>query len=297
MPTLREVRQRIVSVKSTQKITKAMKMVAAAKMRRAQESIIAARPYSQKMREILQQLSSAKGESDNPFFTARPIKKVAIVIVAADRGLCGAFNSNIMKIGTQHIEKNYGEMNRAGNVQLFCVGKKSFEFFSKRNYEIGGKQVGIFNNLKYEIALSLSQELTHGFLKGEFDKVEIIYNEFKSVISQKTVVEQFLPIVPSEQNSTVKQTEGSDSYIYEPGKEQILNALLPQHLNFHIWKTLLESNASEQAARMTAMDNATTNARDLISSLQLSYNKARQGAITKELLEIVSGAEALAQAG
>ncbi|MBS4027116.1 MAG: ATP synthase F1 subunit gamma [Ignavibacteriales bacterium] len=296
MATLREVRQRIVSVKSTQKITKAMKMVAAAKMRRAQEAIIAARPYSKKMREILQQLSSVQSEG-NPYFTSRPVERVAIVVVAADRGLCGAFNSNIMKTASQHIEKKYGDLNRAGKVQLFCVGKKSFDFFSKRNYEVAGKQIGIFSSLKYETALSLSQELIQGFLNGEFDVVEVIYNEFKSIISQKTVIEQFLPIASQVEKKETKHESQSDLYIYEPDKEKILDKLIPQHLNFHTWKILLESNAAEQAARMTAMDNASTNAEDLISSLQLSYNKARQGAITKELLEIVGGAEALAQAG
>jgi F-type H+-transporting ATPase subunit gamma len=295
MATLREVRRRIVSVKSTQKITKAMKMVAAAKMRRAQDAIIAARPYSKKMKEILLHVSSQQADTSNPFFTVRPIERAALVIVSADRGLCGAFNSNLLKNATQHIEKKYGTLHRAGNLLLYCVGKKSFDFFSKRNYEIAGKQIGIFNHLQYSTALSLSEELTQGFLRGEFDSVEIIYNEFKSVISQKIVFEQFLPLVSSD--ASPQQTRSSDSYIYEPTRARILETLLPQHLNFQIWRILLESNASEQAARMTAMENATNNASDLISSLQLSYNKARQAAITKEILEIVGGAEALAQAG
>ncbi|MBM4167073.1 MAG: ATP synthase F1 subunit gamma [Ignavibacteria bacterium] len=295
MATLREVRRRIVSVKSTQKITKAMKMVAAAKMRRAQDAIIAARPYSKKMKEMLLQVSSQQAETSNPFFTVRPIERAAFVIVSADRGLCGAFNSNLIKTATQHIEKKYGAIHSAGNLLLYCVGKKSFDFFSKRNYEIAGKQIGMFNNLQFSNALSLSEELTQGFLCGEFDSVEIIYNEFKSVISQKTVFEQFLPLVPLD--ATSERSQSNDSYIYEPTKTRILDTLIPQHLNFQIWRILLESNASEQAARMTAMENATNNASDLISSLQLSYNKARQAAITKEILEIVGGAEALAQAG
>ncbi len=290
MATLREIRRRISSVKNTQKITKAMKMVAAAKMRRAQDAIISARPYAKKIKEILSQLSSFEN-STNSLFEKRNIEKIAIVIVAADRGLCGAFNSNIVRSVSQRIEKEYSELYKSKKVFLYCVGKKSFDFFSKRNYEIAGKYIGIFNSLKFGDAQEISTELIDGFLNKKFDKVEIIYNEFKSVISQKTNIEQFLPIISLENNVQ----NSNDSYIYEPKKEEILKTLIPKHLNFQIWKILLESNASEQASRMTAMENATTNARDLISSLQLTYNKARQAAITKELLEIVGGAEALSQ--
>ncbi|MEK7264144.1 MAG: ATP synthase F1 subunit gamma [Bacteroidota bacterium] len=298
MATLREIRQRISAVKNTQKITRAMKMVATAKLRRAQDGIVAARPYARKIKEILQQLSTQEKDNVNALFQAREkIEHVAIVTIASDRGLCGAFNSNIFRATAQLVEQKYVEQFKAGKVELFCVGKKSFDFFSKRNYEIAGKNVGIFNHLEFVHAQTIASELVEGFLKGEYDVVEIVYNEFKSVISQKVSVEQFLPIVPATIAGEKQEAAiPAEMYIYEPDRKKILDALIPRHLNFQIWRALLESNASEQAARMTAMENATTNAQDLISLLQLNYNKARQASITKELLEIVGGAEALAQA-
>jgi F-type H+-transporting ATPase subunit gamma len=298
MATLREIRQRIAAVKNTQKITRAMKMVATAKLRRAQDGITAARPYARKIKEILQQLSVQNSSNVNPLFQHREkIERIAIVAVASDRGLCGAFNSNIFRAIAQRIEQKYAAQYKLGKAELFCVGKKSFDFFSKRHYEIAGKYVGIFNHLAFSHAQTIATELIDSFLKGEYDVVEIVYNEFKSVISQKVSVEQFLPIVPAAIAGEKHESNiPSEMYIYEPDNKQILDALIPRHLNFQIWRALLESNASEQAARMTAMENATTNAQDLISLLQLNYNKARQASITKELLEIVGGAEALAQA-
>ena len=298
MATLREIRQRIAAVKNTQKITRAMKMVATAKLRRAQDGITAARPYARKIKEILQQLSVQNSSTVNPLFQHREkIERIAIVAVASDRGLCGTFNSNIFRAIAQRIEQKYAAQYKLGKVELFCVGKKSFDFFSKRHYEIAGKYVGIFNHLAFSHAQTIATELIDSFLKGEYDVVEIVYNEFKSVISQKVSVEQFLPIVPAAIAGEKHESNiPSEMYIYEPDNKQILDALIPRHLNFQIWRALLESNASEQAARMTAMENATTNAQDLISLLQLNYNKARQASITKELLEIVGGAEALAQA-
>jgi F-type H+-transporting ATPase subunit gamma len=297
--TLREIRRRITGVKNTQKITKAMKMVAAAKLRRAQDAIVSARPYARKMNELLRHLVTKIDPSINPLLETREIKKVALIVVTADRGLCGAFNTNIVKAAVEHINKNYRHLlDQLHAFKLVIVGKKGFDFFNKRDFELHAKHVGIFQSLDFHHARSIVQEVTEGYLKREFDKVEVVYNEFKSVIQQRIVVEQLLPIPPEE----IKKTDDLKSlsqveYIYEPSSADIINALLPKHLNFQMWRILLESNAAEQGARMTAMDNATTNASELIRDLTLSYNKARQASITKELLEIVSGAEALRKAG
>ncbi|MBP9211165.1 MAG: ATP synthase F1 subunit gamma [Bacteroidetes bacterium] len=292
MATLREIRQRISGVKSTQKITKAMKMVAAAKLRRATDAIIAARPYARKMQELLSYLSGQVDVTKYPQFEAREVKAVAIVIVTADRGLCGAFNSNIIKAAVNHIRTNYAEMNAAGKVKLICVGKKGYDFFSKREYEVIAKHVGIFSQMNFTTAKTIVAEVVDGFIKGEYDKVEVISNEFKNAVQQKLTIGQFLPVV--QQASDAKNV--SADYIFEPASDEIVSALVPKHLNFQIWRVLLDSNAAEHGARMSAMENASTNARDLIKVLQLNYNKARQASITKELLEIVAGAEALKKA-
>ncbi len=292
MATLREIRQRISGVKSTQKITKAMKMVAAAKLRRATDAIVAARPYARKMQELLSHLSGQVDVTKYPQFERREVKAVAIVVVTADRGLCGAFNSNIIKAAVNHIKTNYAEMNKAGKVKLICVGKKGYDFFSKRNYEVIGKHVGVYNQMNFATAKMIVAEVTDGFLKGEYDTVEIISNEFKNAVQQKLTIAQFLPVVPQTSGGPAHGTD----YIYEPASDEIVSALVPKHLNFQFWRVLLDSNAAEQGARMSAMENASTNARDLIKVLQLNYNKARQAAITKELLEIVGGAEALKKA-
>jgi len=293
MATLREIRQRISGVKSTQKITKAMKMVAAAKLRRATDAIIAARPYARKMQELLSYLSGQVDVTKYPQFEAREVKSVAIVIVTADRGLCGAFNSNIIKAAVNHIKTNYAEMNKAGKVKLICVGKKGFDFFSKRDYEVIGKHIGVYNQMNFNTAKTIVGEIVNGFVKGEYDKVEIISNEFKNAVQQKLTIGQFLPVV---QQQTVDKKLQSTDYIFEPTSDEIVSSLIPKHLNFQVWRVLLDSNAAEHGARMSAMENASTNARDLIKVLQLNYNKARQAAITKELLEIVAGAEALKKA-
>ncbi|MBI1803620.1 MAG: ATP synthase F1 subunit gamma [Ignavibacteriae bacterium] len=299
MATLREIRRRIGGVKSTQKITKAMKMVAAAKLRRAQDAVIAARPYARKMKELLQHLASVVDVTANPLFAVRPVNRAAIVIVTSDRGLCGAFNSNIIRAAAAHIRTKYGEMNTAGNVKLVVVGRKGSDFFSKNDYTIANKHLGIFAGLDFSRAQAIVAEVVQGYLSGEYDQVEVVYNEFKSIMQQRVVIDQLLPI-PAEdvsQSSNPKPRTFQIDYIYEPSSAEIIAALVPKHLNFQMWRILLESNAAEQGARMTAMDNATTNASDLIRDLQLSYNKARQASITKELLEIVSGAEALKAAG
>lgn len=286
MATLREIRQRISSVKSTQQITKAMKMVAAAKLRRAQENILAIRPYAYKMRDLVQHLSQQIGEESNMvLLNERKVEKVLLVVVAADRGLCGGFNSNIIKGALNRIE-SLGDT----PYEIFTVGRKTTEFFEKREYPLFNTKLNFYNHLSFEDALHISREVVSAFKSGAFDKVEVVYNEFKSAIQQNLIVEQFLPIA-------MEETEGVDKtyvdYIYEPDVETILETVLPKHLNVQLWRVLLESNAAEQGARMTAMESATENAEEIKSKLTLTYNRARQAAITTELSEIVAGADAL----
>lgn len=289
MATLRDIKQRIKGVKSTQQITKAMKMVAAAKLRRATEAIINARPYARKIQTLLSHLASNDELMNNPLFIPRDVKNVAVVVVTADRGLCGAFNTNIIREATRYIQEELQHQNISHS--LFCLGKKGSEYFSKRNYNVVQKYPGIFASLNYSVAQRLSDQLITGFLNSEFDKVILIFNEFKSIIQQKIVVEQFLPIPIEEHKKSEIHSEAN--YIYEPNQKAIFEYLIPKHLKAQLWRVLLESNAAEFAARMTAMDNATTNAKELIRTLNLKYNKERQAAITKEILEIVSGANAL----
>jgi len=292
MATLREIRQRITGVKNTQKITKAMKMVAAARLRRAQEAIISTRPYARKLGELLRHLVTKVDVNLNPLLASRDTKKVLLVVVTADRGLCGSFNSNIIKAAINHL-KTYSGL----NVKMLTVGRKGSDFFGKRNFNVTSKYPGIFNDLDFNDAREIVQEVTEGYLKGEYEKVEVIYNEFKSVIQQRIIIEQLLPIPPEEIMAKGDlHSLAQVDYIYEPSSAEIVNTILPRHLNFQVWRILLESNAAEQGARMLAMDNATENAKELIRDLTLKFNNARQASITKELLEIVSGAEALTKA-
>jgi F-type H+-transporting ATPase subunit gamma len=288
MATLRDIKNRIKGVQSTQQITKAMKMVAAAKLRRAQEAIINARPYSKKISVMMRHLITEDDIANNPFITPREVKNIALVIVSSDRGLCGAFNTNLIKETTRYI----GEELNGGNaaVHIFCVGRKGYEFFSKRSYSVIGQRSGIFSALRYDTALEITNELIQKYLDGTYDKVIIIYNEFKSIIQQKITAEQFLPVPANNEPGNEKQKQ---DYIYEPNQKYIFNYLLPKHLKAQMWRILLESNASELGAKMTAMDNATTNAAELIRTLSIKYNRERQAAITKELIEIVSGSNAL----
>ncbi|MCX6144635.1 MAG: ATP synthase F1 subunit gamma [Ignavibacteriales bacterium] len=289
MATLREIRRRITGVKNTQKITKAMKMVAASRLRRAQEAIVSARPYARKLGELLRHLVTKVDVNLNPLLVGREPRTVLLVVVTADRGLCGSFNSNIIKAAVHRLGTQ-------GDIvtQVMTIGRKSSDFFGKRKFDVVSKHSGIFSDLDFDHARSFVQEMSEGYLEGRFDKVDVIYNEFKSVIQQRIVVEQLLPI-PAEETQQSKNLRGLSQvdYIYEPSSAEIVNALVPRHLNFQMWRILLESNAAEQGARMTAMDNATENARELIRDLTLKFNNARQASITKELLEIVSGAEAL----
>jgi F-type H+-transporting ATPase subunit gamma len=290
MATLRDIKRRIKGVKSTQQITKAMKMVAAARLRKAQENIVNARPYSKKIAEVLTYLLDIEKSVTNPLLVEREVKKLALVVVTSDRGLCGSFNMNVMRYAEEMMKNDFNEMLKNDNLLLYCVGKKGYDYYSKRNYKITGSFPGIFSHLKFEFASSFIRELSSKYISGEIDKVLIVYNEFKSVIQQKTNVEQFLPIKPFKDfDEHVQFTD----YIYEPDKVEIINTLLPNHLNAQMWRVLLESYAAELGARMTAMDMATENAKELIRSLQLTYNKERQASITREIIEIVSGANAL----
>ena len=298
MATLREVRRRISSVQSTQKITKAMKMVATAKLRRAQMAAVSSRPYAKKMREMLASLAAVAADYTNELLSEREARSVAVVVVTADRGLCGGFNSNLIRAAGNFVEERYPGWMTQGRVKIFCVGKKGADFLTRRKFPVVRKYVGLFDRLAITQAHAIAADLVGGFAKGDFDRVEIVYNQFKSMTRQEIVIEQFLP-VPARalQGEPGGVSPRPVDYIYEPSKERLLEAMIPKHLNFQLWRVLLESNAAEQAARMTAMENATTNARELIQELQLQYNKARQASITKELLEIVGGAEALKQAG
>jgi F-type H+-transporting ATPase subunit gamma len=289
MATLRDIKRRIKGVQNTQQITKAMKMVAAAKLRRAQDNILNARPYAKKIFSLFNDLVTEENKNSNVFLVQREIKNVAVLVVTADRGLCGAFNTNIIKEASKFVEEE-SSVNPGISYQLYCVGKKGNDFFGKRNYNILGKNVGLFSSLKYDIALSIAQEIINNYINGKVDKVVIIYNEFKSIIQQKLVIEQYLPVPV---NNTDEKKSSDVNFIYEPDQKSVFEYLLPKHLKAQMWRILLESNASELGARMTAMDNATTNAKELIRTLQLKYNKERQAAITKEILEIVSGANAL----
>ena len=287
MATLRDIKNRIVGVKSTQKITRAMKMIATAKLRGAQQRIIGARPYANKIGEMLSRLAADDSLQTNPFFAERTVKKVCAVVVTADRGLCGAFNTNIIREATSYIKE---ELNNENSVSVFTLGKKATEYFSRRNYNIEGKIVGLFSTLEYQSTLQLYNDLVPKYLNGEIDKIVLVYNEFVSMIQQRIVRVQLLP-VPFVSDD--KEEKTSTNYIFEPDQISIFQSLIPKHLKVQIWRALLESNAAELSARMTAMDNATTNAQELIRSLNLTYNKERQAAITKEILEIVSGANAL----
>ncbi len=288
MATLRDIKTRIVGVKSTQKITKAMKMIATAKLRGAQQRIVGARPYANKIGEMLSRLAADDSLQTNKFFTARELKKVCVVVITADRGLCGAFNTNIIKEATSYINE---ELKNESIISVYAVGKKAAEYFGKRNYTFEGKVVGLFGSLEYQSTLQLYNDLIPKYLNGEVDKIILVYNEFVSMIQQKIVKVQLLPVPLIETIETEKAH--SANYIYEPDQLSIFESLIPKHLKVQIWRALLESNAAELSARMTAMDNATTNAQELIRSLNLKYNKERQAAITKEILEIVSGANAL----
>jgi len=289
MANLRVIRKRIGSVKSTQQITKAMKMVSAAKLKRAQDAIVAARPYARKMREVVQALAVRAGESAHPLLSAGEGKKLALLVVTSDRGLCGGFNSNLLRATNRFLREHAGTYER---IVLFAVGRKARDFFRRRQVEIRKEYVGILGSLSHAHASTLSGDLVGGFLSGEFDEVQIVFNEFRSAISQTVRFEKLFPIAIERKESEGPAAVEVD-YLYEPSQKEILATLLPKYVETQIFRVLLESVAGEHGARMTAMDSATNNAVDMISRLTLQMNRARQAAITKELMEIIGGAEAL----
>ncbi len=289
MATLKDIRTRIKSVKSTQQVTKAMKMVAAAKLRRAQDSAIQSRPYAAKLGEMLGSLSVKVDTSLNPLLSSREdVRKVLVVLVTSDRGLCGAFNTNIIKLAQKIITGEYGELHRNGNVELLCAGSRGYDFFRKRDYKIARAYPGVFQSLDFNVAKEIAEFASEKYLSGEYDRVVMVYNEFKSVLAPTLRSETLLPISAEGSGGS-----GKSDYLYEPSPASIIDALVPKHLNTQVWRVMLESNAAEQASRMTAMDSATENAKELLRLLNISYNRARQAAITTELSEIVAGAEAL----
>jgi F-type H+-transporting ATPase subunit gamma len=295
MPSLKEVRNRIVSVNSTQQITKAMKMVSAAKLRRATEAITQMRPYSQKLTEMIATVSAnAEGSDNNPFTTVREIKNVLVISVTSDRGLCGAFNANIGKTVISLVDEKYASQRAAGNVEIMAIGKKGGEYLARRGYNVNTKFADIYTRLSFSAVREAAEEAMQGFVDSKYDVVEVVYNQFKNVATQILTTEQMLPMVEKKDEKKVKVS--TVDYIFEPSEEEIISELTPKALKLQVYKAVLESNASEHGARMTAMDKATDNAGELIKALKLEYNRSRQAAITKEILEIVGGAEALSAA-
>jgi F-type H+-transporting ATPase subunit gamma len=298
MANLKEVRLRITSVNSTQQITKAMKMVSAAKLRRAQDAVVRMRPYAKKLREILENLSGSLDASEGgAYATARPANNILIVAITSNRGLAGAFNANIIRTVNKLILEDYSAHARENNsdnsgrsVKVFCIGKKASDTFSKSKNLYAGNHNQIYADLNFENTALIAEAIMKDFSSGKYDRVFLVYNQFKNAAVQVVQTEQMLPITPPAKTETKKQTH---DYIFEPSKEEIVLDLIPKSLKTQLYKALLDSNASEHGARMTAMSKATDNAGELIKELRLQYNKARQAAITGEILEIVGGAEAL----
>jgi F-type H+-transporting ATPase subunit gamma len=283
MANLKDIRNRIKSVKSIQKVTKAMKLVAAAKMRRAQERMEESRPYSNSLAEVIQHLLPDVDRDKLPLLDAREVKRKAYVVVSADRGLAGAFNTNLLKVAQKEIDA-FGKE----NVDLFCIGKKARDHFKRREYNIITSHVDFWADMEFNSAITIGRSIIEYFTSGKVDEIHVVYNYFINVGQQQVKSEVLLPLVYEENNGVTHDR------LYEPSKEELVLSLIPRHLNVQMWKYLLESYASEQAARMLAMENATSNSQDMIKDLTLKFNKARQAAITTEMLEIVSGAEALA---
>lgn len=288
MPSLQQTRRRIGSVKNTQKITKAMKLVSAAKLRRAQERILKARPYAQKMEALLANLGGRVSRDVHPLLAVRPIKHVDIVVVASDRGLCGPFNTQLVR---RAMELARAQQAQGRRVSLTCVGRKSRDFFRRREIPIRHTAVGVFDKLSFEHAADLAKNVMDAYLAGAVDECWLIYSEFKSAMLSEIRVKRVAPIQAEGPDGAA--TDAGPDYLYEPSDEALLVDLVPRAVEIAIWRALLESAASEQGARMMAMDSASRNAKEMIAKLTLIYNKTRQAAITKELMDIVGGAEAL----
>lgn len=286
MANLKEIRNRINSVSSTMQITSAMKMVSAAKLKKAQDAITAMRPYAEKLTELIQNISATleEGDATSVYSDQREVNKVLVVVVTSNRGLCGAFNTNVIKASTQLINEKYS----GKQVDVLTIGKKGNDILSK-SYSIFDNKSELFDDLTFDNVSKVAQSIMDTFVAGKYDRVELVYNQFKNAATQIVMKEQFLPLQPIEK----KENAGAVDYIYEPGKEEIIVSLIPASLKTQLFKAVLDSNAAEHGARMTAMHKATDNAKDLRDQLKLTYNKARQAAITNEILEIVGGAEAL----
>jgi len=290
MASLKEVRNRIVSVNSTQQITKAMKMVSAAKLRRAQDAIHQMRPYAKKLAEMIATVSAqTEAGAENPFTEVREIKNALIIVVTSDRGLCGAFNANVGKATMALIQEKYAYLQSSGNVEILSLGKKGAEYLSRRGYKVNDAHTDIFTRLNFTNVREIGEVVLNAFTEKQYDVVEILFNYSKNVATQIIQTEQLLPLVASESGEKASSVD----YIFEPSEEEIISELIPKSIKLSIFRALLESNSSEHGARMTAMDKATDNAGELIKALKLEYNRSRQAAITKEILEIVGGAEAL----
>jgi len=293
MPSLKAIRTRIRSVRNMQKITQAMKMVAAAKLRRAQDSVVRARPYAQALETVLAQVATREEAEAHPLLAIRPPKRVEIVVLTSDRGLCGGFNSNVVRRLQRLLVDGKDRWER---VTVSTIGRRGRDFSRKRGVEIRKDYAGVLGHLEYPKAQAVADDLVGHFLAEDLDAVYLLYNRFHTAMTQKITVSQLLPIrpgtPPGEPQEKGPAAVGSD-FVYEPSRTGVLEALLPRHMGMQIWRAMLESEASEHGARMTAMDSATRNARDAIGRLTLSYNRARQATITKELMEIIAGAEAL----
>lgn len=294
MANLRDIRDRISSVKNTQQITKAMKMVAAARLKKAQDRVIATRPYAGRIAKVIGKLA-AEATGDNLYLKqVEQPERVLLIIIGSDRGLCGGFNSNLFRFIEDGIKTRFADQLKNNSLDLVCIGRKAYDHFRKRGYSIKRQHVGFFDKIQFDSAATVMRSAVKEFTEKEYDAVYLAFNEFKSVIAQNRIMTQLLPV------PVVSDTEEDDlsygiDYIYEPSTKVILDKLIPLHLNTQLWRAVLESNASEQGARMAAMDNATENASEIMRDLKLKYNQARQAAITTELSEIVSGAEALSK--
>lgn len=290
MPSLQSLRRKIASVKNTQKITKAMKMVAAAKLKRAQDRILSSRPYAHQLRDVVRHLAERASPISHPLLRKREGHKTELLVITSDRGLCGAFNANILRQATEFL-KQHSEQGE--QVSVSPAGRKGCDFFRRRTWTIRQEWPGIFDRLSFEHALDMGQDIIQHYNEGTFDQLYVVYNEFKSVMQQRVVVEKLLPIESLDEEAGEASTRAVGAYLFEPDEDELLQTLLPKHFQVQAFRVLLESAAAEQAARMTAMDGATRNAGELIQKVTLFYNKTRQAAITKELMDIVGGAEAL----
>jgi len=283
MANVRDIRRRIRSVRNTQQVTKAMKMVAAAKLRRSQERIVAARPYADQMLQVLRSLAARANPDTHPLLAVRGTERLEMVIITADKGLCGGFNTNILKKATAFIQQHRSQV-----LTAHLIGRKGRDYFRKRGYKITGEYIDLFRNLSYDDAARIARDIMTRYIECNLDAVYLVYNEFKSVIRQEVVIEQLLPL----QRLEPLETGLRQDYLYEPSAQALFDELLPKHVEFQVLRALYESAAAEFGARMSAMDAATRNAEEMINSLTLNMNRVRQASITKEIIEVVSGAEA-----